>query len=189
MVFETVRHTPRNGTIFAPMNGPTADIQVGAFIRQWVISNTGSDTVRLDKRTNLWGIIKENLELVPPDWHPLQDRGEYISVEILDCGSAPCYNRDADRKMYVNELFRCYLGEETQAVIRRYLENQFRNAFRIFMTSRYADESKEKIRHAISSFLLEYDLPINATIISRLSKDWYRWRVKHPDKSPIPIFF
>ena len=151
------------------MNGPTADIQVGSFIRQWVITNTGSDTVRLDKRANLWS--------------------EYISFELLDSGSAPCYNRDADRKMYINELYRCYIGEDTQAVIRRYLENQFRNAFRIYMTSRYADGSSEKIRRAIASFLLEYDLPVNPRIIARLSKDWYRWRVKHPMKSPIPIFF
>lgn len=171
------------------MNGPTADIQVGSFIRQWVITNTGSDTVRLDKRANLWGIVKENLELLPEDYRPLQDRSEYISIELLDSGSAPYYNRDADRKMYINELYRCYIGEDTQAVIRRYLENQFRNAFRIYMTSRYADGSSEKIRSAIASFLLEYDLPVNPRIIARLSKDWYRWRVKHPMKSPIPIFF
>lgn len=171
------------------MNGPTADIQVGSFIRQWVITNTGSDTVRLDKRANLWGIVKENLELLPEDYRPLQDRSEYISFELLDSGSAPYYNRDADRKMYINELYRCYIGEDTQAVIRRYLENQFRNAFRIYMTSRYADGSSEKIRSAIASFLLEYDLPVNPRIIARLSKDWYRWRVKHPMTSPIPIFF
>lgn len=171
------------------MNGPTADIQVGSFIRQWVITNTGSDTVRLDKRANLWGIVKENLELLPEDYRPLQDRSEYISFELLDSGSAPYYNRDVDRKMYINELYRCYIGEDTQAVIRRYLENQFRNAFRIYMTSRYADGSSEKIRSAIASFLLEYDLPVNPRIIARLSKDWYRWRVKHPMKSPIPIFF
>ncbi len=171
------------------MNGPTADIQVGSFIRQWVISNTGSDTIRLDKRANLWGIVKEHLEIVAPDWAPVTDRSEYISIELLDADGAPSYNRVEDRRMYINELFRCCLGEEAQAKIRRYLENQFRNAFRIYMTSRYADESREKIRHAISSFLLEYDLPVDATIIARLAKDWYRWRAKHPEKSPIPIFF
>lgn len=171
------------------MNGPTADIQVGSFIRQWVIHNAGSDTVRLDSHSNLWGIVKEHLSLVPPDWRPLEDRTEYISVEILDCGAQPSYNKTADRMMYVNELFRCYVEDSAQLIIRRYLENQFRNAFRIYMTSRYADGHSEKIRHAITSFLLEYDLPIDATIIARLSKDWYRHRVKNPEKSPIPIFF
>lgn len=171
------------------MNGPTADIEVGSFIRQWVIASTGSDTVRLDRRANLWGIIRENLELLPENWNPLEDRSEYISFELLDSDGEPSYNRAADRKIYTNELFRCHVNTRAQATIRKYLENQFRNAFRIYMTSRYADDSREKIRHAISSFLLEYDLPVDATIISRLSKDWYRWRVKNPEKSPIPIFF
>ena len=171
------------------MNGPTTDIRVGSFIRQWVISNTGSDTVRLDQRANLWGIIKENLDLLPADWKPLDDRSEYISVELLDADGAPSYSRVENRKMYINELFRCHLDDAAQATIRRYLENQFRNAFRIYMTSRFSDPSDEKIRHAISSFLLEYNLPVDASIISRLSKDWYRFRVKNPEKSPIPIFF
>ena len=117
------------------MNGPTADIQVGSFIRQWVISNTGSDTIRLDKRANLWGIVKEHLEIVAPDWAPVTDRSEYISIELLDADGATSYNRIEDRRMYINELFRCCLGEEAQAKIRRYLENQFRNAFRIYMTA------------------------------------------------------
>lgn len=171
------------------MNGPTADIQVGSFIRQWVISNTGSDTIVLDERTNLWGIVRENLELLPQDWAPLTDRSEYISIELLDADGASYYNRSQNRKMYTNELFRCHIGASAQATIRKYLENQFRSVFRVYMTGKYADGHKEKIRHAITSFLLEYDLPVDATIIARLSKDWYRHRVKNTEKSPIPIFF
>lgn len=171
------------------MNGPTADIKVGAFIRQWVISNTGSDMVRLDERANLWGIVKENLELLPKDYEPLDDRAEYITFELLDSDGEPSYNRAADRKIYTNELFRCHVNDRAQATIKKYLENQFRNAFRTWMTSRYATGSKEKILHAICSFLLEYDLPVDDKIIERLRKDWLRWRVKHPEKSPIPIFF
>ena len=58
----------------------TVDIKVGSFIRQWVIGTYGSDTIRLDKRTNLWAIVKQNLDLLPADYHTLQDKEEYISI-------------------------------------------------------------------------------------------------------------
>ena len=65
-------------------SGNSVDIKVGSFIREWVISVTGSDVIRLDKRTNLWGIVRQNLDLLPNDYHTLCDRSEYISIELLD---------------------------------------------------------------------------------------------------------
>ena len=168
----------------------TADIKVGAAIHNWVVANNGgSDVIRLDRRTNLWGIVKQNLDTLPNDYHIIQDRSEYIAVELLDVHQHKTYNRTADREIYINELYRCYISEAGQAAIRRYLENQIRAAFRVYMISRYSDGQDEQIRHAIGSFLSDFDLPINNQIIARLSKDWYRYRQKNIEKYEIPIFF
>lgn len=167
----------------------SVDIKVGPFIRQWVIGSTGSDTIRLDRRTNLWGIVKQNLDLLPQDYHYIEDRSEYISIELLNSDARLCYNIPAGREIYINELYRCYISDAGQEAIKRYLENQFHNAFSVYMVGRFSDGQAEPIRHAIGSFLADYNLPINDTMMGRLSKYWYRFRQKNPDKYPLPIFF
>lgn len=170
-------------------SGNSVDIKVGSFIREWVMSVTGSDVIHLDKRTNLWGIVRQNLDLLPNDYRTITDRSEYISIELLDSDGKIAYNIPANREIWVNELYRCYISDSGQLAVKRYLENQLRNAFRVYMTGRFSDGKKEMITHAIGSFLVDYNLPMDKTMISRLSKDWYRFRLKNPENPPLPIFF
>lgn len=170
--------------------GNTVDVKVGAFIRQWVIAYNGSDTIKLDKAMNLWAIVKQHLDIRPDDDSEIQDRTEFISIELLDTTNSQVYNMASDKKVYMNTLYRCYISNRGQSIIQRYLENQFRAHFRVYMTARFSDDDKkEPIRHAIGSFLADYDLPMDDAIMARLSKDWYRFRQKHGEKYPIPIFF
>lgn len=176
---------------FCTVSNPisSVDIKVGSFLRQWVVSVTGSDQVRLDRRTNLWGIVKQNLELLPNDYQPITDRSEYISIALLEIRQRPTYNIPSGRMIWLNELYRCHISDSGQEAITRYLYNQFRNAFRVYMVARFSDESGEAIRHAIGSFLSDFNLPIDNTMIGRLSKDWYRYRQKNTENYEIPIFF
>ena len=165
------------------------DIKVGTFIREWVITVNGSDIIHLDERTNLWGIVRQNLDLLPEDYSVLHDRSEYISIELLDSDGKIAYNVPAGKEIWINELYRCYISEAGQKALKRYLENQLRNAFRVYMVGRFSDGKQEMITHAIGSFLADYNLPMDRTMINRLSKDWYRFRQKNGVNPPLPIFF
>ena len=169
--------------------GNTVDVKVGAFIRQWVITLNGSELIHVDKKMNLWAIIKQHLDTLLSDAPEITDRSEYISIELLDSSGTLVYNLPSGRKMYMNSLYRYYIDDTGQAAIQRYLENQFRAHFRTYMTARFSDGKQEPIRHAIGSFLSDYLLPCDDIIMSRLSKDWYRHRQKHSEKYPIPIIF
>lgn len=169
--------------------GNTVDVKVGAFIRQWVMAYKHTDTIKLEKTMNLWAIIKQHLETMPNDGSELDDRSEYISIELLDTTNHDYYNHPSGKKVYMNTLYRCYIAPAGQAAIQRYLENQFRAHFRVYMTAHFSDGKKNGIRHAIGSFLTDYNLPIDDTVMGRLSKDWYRFRQKHGDNYPITIFF
>lgn len=169
--------------------GNTVDIKVGAFIRQWVIAYHGSELIQVDKKMNLWAIVRQHLDTLPKDAPDITDRSEYISLELLDTSGTLIYNLPSGRKMYMDSMFRYYIDDAGQAAIERYLSNQFRAHFRTYMTARFSDGRKEPIRHAIGSFLSDYLLPCDDIIMSRLSKDWYRHRQKNPEKYPIPIIF
>lgn len=172
----------------------TVDIRVGSFIRRWMIATYGSDYIRLEKHTNLWAIVKQYLELIPEEYTPLEDRSEYITVELLVThgGHRIWFNYPSDREIVINQLYRCYIGEKGSAAIRRYLENQFRNAFTIYMVGRFTDsdeDHKTKIIRAITEFLCDYRITVDTRLVNRLMKYWYRYRKKNPMKHPLPIFF
>jgi len=167
----------------------TADVKLGSFFRDWVVRVNGSDLIKLDRHSNLWAITLSNLALPPEKYTPLHDRSEYISIQLLDSDGRATWNIPSESLLWVNEEYRYFISESGQAAIRRYLENQFRGVFRAYMVARFSDSDSEPIRHAIGSFLADYDLPINQTMIDRLSKDWYRFRQRNRDKYQIPIFF
>ncbi len=169
----------------------SVDVKVGAHLRKWVMSvNDGDDVIHLDKRTNLWGIVKQNLDLIPADYQTIQDRSEYISIEILDSHNSKTYNNTAQKSIHLNPLYRCYLSDSAQNAIRRYLENQFKNNFIVFMIARTSiPDSRESISAAVTAFLLEYDLHLDKKAIGRHAKYWYRYRVNHPENNAIPMFF
>nr|DAU45720.1 MAG TPA: hypothetical protein [Caudoviricetes sp.] len=169
----------------------TVDIKVGKVIRAWIVESTGSDTITVDKKSNLWGLVKQNLDLLPADYEVIQDRSEYISIALLAHGSdTKKFDAELNKTIEVNTVYRCYISERGQASIARFFENQLRSSFIVFMVARFSDDSgNEKIVHAITAFLQEYNLPINSKILSRLMKYWYRYRVNFSENNKLPIFF
>ncbi len=171
------------------MDRNTVDIEVGKVIRQWTINVYGKDTVLLDRSSNIWFLIKQYLELLPNNYHPLADRSEYISFYLLVDGKDTLSKRDyLDRVLRLNMLYRCYIPPEGQVRIRRYLENQFRASFLIWMQARQ-EYPVEKISHSISDFLLSVGVDLDNKLLARLQKYWYRWRKNNTESNKVHIFF
>lgn len=171
------------------MDRNTVDIKVGRVIRQWTLNIYGTDSVLLDRSSNIWFLIKQYLELLPNDYKPLEDRSEHISFYLLVDGKDTLVKHDyLDRCLRLNMLYRCYIPPEGQARIRKYMENQFRAAFLIWMQARQ-EYPVEKISHSISAFLLSVGVDVESQLLARLQKYWYRWRQKNPSKPKVHIFF
>ena len=181
--------------IFATMKKKqynTVEVKVGSFIRDWVLATYKSDLVKIDKYSNLWGVIKNSLDTLPNDYRPLTDKSEYISFVLLANGKDTiAYNREKDKIYQPNTLYRCYINEENTARIVRYFENQFKAAFHTYMIGAVGNNDEMTIVEGISSFMIDFNLQghLDKKMLSRLQKDWYRYRQKCDDGYPIPIFF
>jgi len=170
----------------------TVDVKVGSFIRGWVLATYKSDIIKIDKYSNLWAIIKQSLELLPNDYHPLQDRSEYISFVLLKNSSCTqAYDCEKEKSFQPNTLYRCYIGEAGCHRIQRFLEKQFKAAFHTYMVGAVGNNSAMTILEGITQFLIDYNLQeyIDKKMLGRLMKDWYRYRQANPDTYDIPIFF
>jgi hypothetical protein len=170
----------------------SVDVKVGSFIRGWVLATYHTDIIKIDKYSNLWGMVKQSLELLPADYRMLEDRSEYISIVLLrDSSKTKAYDIEKDRAYRVNTLYRCYISEEGSNKLRRYLEKQFKAAFHTYMVGAVGNNPEMTILEGITQFLLDYNLEgaIDNKMLGRLQKDWYRYRQANQDKYAIPIFF
>ena len=171
-------------------NHNTVDVKVGSFIRNWVVSTYGTDIIKLDKDMNLWSIIKQNLDLLPNDYQPLQDREEYITFVLLADGKDTlAYDSQKHREYRVNTLYRCAISQKGENIIRRFLTKQFKNTFHNYMKGALNNNDALNITEAITEFLTDSNQVVTEKVVSTLSKDWYRYRMKYPDEFKIPIFF
>lgn len=177
-------------------NRNTVDVRIGDVLKTWVVNTYGTDVITLSKKSNFWMIIKQNLECRPKDYAPVTDRTEYISFVLLRDGKNTKIYTEPDKlhpertSIRPNMLFRCCITEKGEAIIRRLITEQFYNAFHCYMKGALNNNSEMAIVDAITEFLMdschqEFD---NRTI-ARLTKHWYRYRLKNNDDLTIPIFF
>ena len=68
-------------------NHNTVDVNVGAFLRQWIVNTYGTDIIRVYKDSNIWYMIKQHLETLPEDYSPLPC--SLMAAELLPMPSQP----------------------------------------------------------------------------------------------------
>ena len=138
-----------------------------------------TDGIKLDKDMNLWSIIKQNLDLLPNDYKPLESKEEYITFVLLADGKDTlAYDQKSNREYRVNTLYRCAISQKGENIIRRFLTKQFKNTFHNYMKGALNNNDALSITEAITEFLTDYHQVVTEKEVSTLSKEWYRYRMK-----------
>lgn len=171
------------------MKGMVLDVNVGTFLRAWVIQSEGSDSVQLGRTSDLWGLVKSNLVVASAtDMSMIAKSDECIHVYLYDCKGSKTWSTVEEKHIYMNTMFRCYMTEQGHYYFRRYLERQLKVSFYAYMLGNF-NVSDRKISETITDFLVDFQLPINNKRIAALTKAWYRFRQTTDKKFRVPIFF
>ncbi len=166
----------------------TVDVKVGKALKEFIVSSNGSDILDPEKDTILWCLMKQHL-LTRPGYMPITDRSEYIYITLRIKNGAKTYHVPEARNMGLQTLFRSYLDEKGQAVIRKHFEKEFKKSFRDYMKGALNNNPDMKIVDAIAEFCSDHMVILNDISISMLQKDWYRYRTKCAVKNVCPLCF
>lgn len=170
----------------------TVQVKVNPALREYILcTNGGSDIIFPDYKESLWVMLKSRLSLVPSDYKPVPPGPVDGCIRValptnnhLD----PAFNIHACRVIEANPLFRCYLSDEDQSAIEKFLMKGFKKTFRDFMTGAItASCGKASITMAIDKFVELYNLPMEAITYEMLRKDWYRYRNRDARGEPSPV--
>lgn len=172
------------------MKGLYVTAKVGKRNKRYIEGSYQSDTIPLERGTNLLNLIMPYLELTTDDPEEVDD--ETIKIE-LPLGNKKVYN-SAGQTVYVcNTLWRNRLSEDGQFQVKRFFENEFKKTFRTYMDcyveqqkAKNGEDCKCKIKEGIAAFLIQYHIDFTKQDIATLARDWYRHRDKVDENKRSP---
>lgn len=168
----------------------TVDVKVSRPIREYVLSiNDGSDLIKPERGSLLWGLIKLHLDLVPETYRPVppDKRQDYIRIALYRTRSTRSYNVNTGRNMEVNTLFRNYLNEEGQRAVSDHISRGFKQTFRAYMGGALGNNPDLTIHDAVYEFCSDYNISMDSITYDMLRKDWYRFKKRCPGPGLIPV--
>lgn len=163
------------------------DCKVGAVIKEFIVSTNGSDVLDPDKNSFLWALVKQHL-VTAAHSSPVDDRREYISILMRYTESTKMYSVPSQKVVSINTLFRCYITEKGQAIIRKHFEKEFKKTFHDYMKGAM-NNSDLQIKDAIEEFCNDHNLSLDKVSFDMLKKDWYRYRMKSQIQAICPLLF
>ena len=166
----------------------TVDVKVSRPIREYVLSiNDGSDLIKPERGSLLWGLIKLHLDLVPETYRPVppDKRQDYIRIALYRTRSTRSYNVNTGRNMEVNTLFRNYLNEEGQRAVSDHITRGFKQTFRAYMGGALGNNPDLTIHDAVYEFCSDYNISMDSITYDMLRKDWYRFKKRCPGLIPV----
>lgn len=167
----------------------TVSVDVSPSLRAYILAvNNGSDIIRPNRESRLWGLIKMHLVTIPEDYkpQPIDGAPNCIRVAIYTTKRQE-YNRNARRVIYQNGLFRDYLAPAGQRVVADYLTRHLKHTFRSYMGGALGGNSELSIHDAIHQFCQLYNIDMDTITYEMLRKDWFRFRRRNPNGYVIPI--
>lgn len=164
------------------------DVKVGKTLKEFIVSTNESDVLDPEKDTVLWCLMKQHL-ITSPGYLPIADRSEYIQITLRNKNGAKTYSVPDKKRLQLQTLFRCYLDEKGQAVIRKHFEKEFKKTFRDYMRGALNNNPDMKIIDAIEEFCVDHNISMNNISVDMLKKDWYRYRTKSAMKNICPLCF
>lgn len=152
----------------------TVPVQVHPIIREFIIDTNGSDIIVPEKRSLLWKTVKFNLELPPPGYHEPQTKDNIIYIALLNCTGTKSISNNKDKTIYIDGLFRWYLGHKGQVEIASHFRKQFKHTFHCFVQGAVACNPRLEQRQAMEEFCKLYHLTLNELSEDMLKKSWDR---------------
>lgn len=167
----------------------TVDVRVGPILKEYIIASSGSDVLVPEKDTVLWALLKQHLVTCPTTYVPITDRTEYIQIALRTTKAAATYSVVSERKLLINTLFRSFLTNSGQNVIRRHFAKEFKKSFRDYMKGALNNNSSIQIKDAIEKFCEDNKVTMNKISYEMLKKDWYRFSKKNNAQSVCTLIF
>lgn len=173
------------------MKGLYVTARIGQRYKRFLMGCYQSDTIPLERGSNLLNIIMPFLELTADE--PEEADEETIKIE-LPLGNKKVYNVAGQTVYVCNTLWRNRLSEKGQYRVKRFIENEYRSKLRTYVdayiekNAAKAGNGKDKrVKEGITAFFIQYHITFTKNDLAAAARDWYRHRDKVDENKRSPL--
>lgn len=164
------------------MKGIYLSIFIKRHLQRYIVESVGSNVIRLEKDRTLISIIKPHLTLAGAcEEEEVPEGYAEIMIQLPDVRYV--HEAATDTIYRCDTLFRDHITPVGASKVRRFIENTFRNDYRMFLdgyvesqTDRSDSGTRLRITDGILSFLARYNIEPDEKLIEAIRRDWYRHR-------------
>ena len=178
------------------MKGRYLTVSVKSHIRKYLVESLGSSIIRPERDSTLMTIIKPHLQLgsAVEETEELPEGYEEIQIELPDLRQV--HETRSGKFYYCDTMFRDHIDNAGLEKVRNFFKRTFKAAFRTFMDGytefqheNKGDDERIIVKEGVCAFLNNYHISYNDTLVSSLTRDWYRHRDRNEKNRFAPVFY
>lgn len=178
------------------MKGRYLTVSVKSHIQRYIIESIGSSIVKPGRDSALMAIIKPHLVLgsAIDEEEPLPEGYAEIQIELPDLRQV--YEAKSGKVYYCDTMFRDHIDRLGLERVRHFFNQTFKAAFRTFMDgyTEYQQENKAedesiKVKKGVCAFFNQYHITYDDTMVSSLTRDWYRHQERNEKNRFTPVLY
>ena len=168
------------------MEGMYVKAHVGKKLKQWLQDSYQDGVVHPAHGSVLVYLMIPYLELQPKTEEEQFPEEETVMIELPMKRDEKVYCHSTHKVYYCNTLWRNRLSSKGHKKVKQFFETNFRKAFHTFMDGYIEgqhetkdEDARLKVKQGVCAFLNQYHIDYTETMISSMTRDWWR----HVDKT------
>lgn len=168
------------------MEGMYVKAHVGKKLKQWLQDSYQDGVVHPAHGSVLVYLMIPYLELQPKTEEEQFPEEETVMIELPLKRDEKVYCHSTHKVYYCNTLWRNRLSSKGHKKVKQFFETNFRKAFHTFMDGYIEgqhetkdEDARLKVKQGVCAFLNQYHIDYTETMISSMTRDWWR----HVDKT------
>lgn len=178
------------------MKGRYLTVTVKSHIKKFLVESLGSEIVKTDRDSTLLAIIKPHLTLesAVDEVEETPEGYEEIQIELPDLRQV--YNAQSGKTYYCDTMFRDHIDRVGLEKVRNFFNRTYKAAFRTFMDgyTEFQNETKSedariRVKMGVCAFFNQYHITYTDTMVSSLTRDWYRHQERNEKNRFTPVLY
>ncbi len=178
------------------MKGRYLTVTVKSHIKKFLVESLGTEIIKTERDSTLLAIIKPHLTLESAieEVEETPEGYEQIQIELPDLRQV--YNARSGKVYYCDTMFRDHIDRLGLEKVRNFFNRTYKAAFRTFMdgytehqNETKAEDERLRVKMGVCAFFNQYHITYDDTMVSSLTRDWYRHQQRNEKNRFSPVLY
>ena len=171
------------------MKGRYLTVTVKSHIKKFLVESLGSEIIKTERDSTLLAIIKPHLTLESAieEVEETPEGYEQIQIELPDLRQV--YNARSGKVYYCDTMFRDHIDRLGLEKVRNFFNRTYKAGYTEHQNETKAEDERLRVKMGVCAFFNQYHITYDDTMVSSLTRDWYRHQQRNEKNRFSPVLY